>query len=248
VTLRELAWDGCLNVRDLGGYPTEDGGETRLGAVVRADSVRQLSDRGWRELVRYGISTIVDLRFHSELDADPPLDLPVDVVHVPLFPEIDADDWAEIDALDEAETDSARGTSLVYLELLERRGPWFAQAIEAVADAPEGGVLVHCMAGKDRTGLVSALLLRLAGVGVDDVGADYGLSEVYLAEATQAWIEAAEDELERARRVRRASTPAAAMVGVIEEVERRHGTVAGYLRRGGASDAVLARARARLRS
>src|SRR5262249_24471543 len=74
---RELAWDGCLNVRDLGGHPTDDGGETRYGAVVRADSVRQLSDAGWAALVEYGVDTIVDLRMDQELAADPPADLPV---------------------------------------------------------------------------------------------------------------------------------------------------------------------------
>src|SRR5919204_488279 len=68
-------------------------------AVVRADSVRLLSDAGWAALLDYGVSRIVDLRFRSELEADPPRELDVDVVHVPVLPEPDAPDWAEIDAL-----------------------------------------------------------------------------------------------------------------------------------------------------
>ena len=69
---RDLVWDGLLNVRDLGGHPTEDGGETKFDSVVRADSVRQLSEDGWRALVDYGMKTVVDLRTNEELEADPP--------------------------------------------------------------------------------------------------------------------------------------------------------------------------------
>ena len=77
---RNLAWDGLLNARDLGGHPTGDGGETRWGQVVRADSVRQLSDEGWQAVVDYGIRTVVDLRSDEELAADPPAELPVGAV------------------------------------------------------------------------------------------------------------------------------------------------------------------------
>jgi hypothetical protein len=79
---RNLDWDGLLNARDLGGHPTEDGGKTRWDSVVRADSVRQLTDDGWRALVDYGVRTIVDLRSNEELAEDPPAVLPVDAYHV----------------------------------------------------------------------------------------------------------------------------------------------------------------------
>jgi hypothetical protein len=82
---RELAWEGCLNVRDLGGLPTEDGGETRYGRVVRADSVRQLTDAGWQAVADYGVRTVVDLRGDYELRDDPPGELPFEVVHVPFM-------------------------------------------------------------------------------------------------------------------------------------------------------------------
>jgi protein tyrosine/serine phosphatase len=244
---RTLVWDGCLNVRDLGGHPTEDGATTRFGAVVRADSVRRLSDEGWREVVEYEIATIVDLRFHSELEADPPRDLPVAVVHVPLFPEPGSPVWPEIDAIARAAPSNPAVTGAFYLELLERFGGRFAEAVSAVAEAPPGGVLVHCTAGKDRTGLVAALLLRLAGVGLTEVGADYAVTERNLAPATRLWVDEAEDEVERARRVQMSLTPAEAMVATVEELERRHGSVVDYLRAGEATAAALERARARLR-
>jgi protein-tyrosine phosphatase len=243
---RALTWDGCLNVRDLGGHRTEDGRTTRFGAIVRADSIRQLSDDGWRDLVDYGIETIVDLRFHGELEADPPRDVEAQVVHVPVFPEPDEREWREIDELAQQAPSDAEATSTVYRELLERRRPYFAGAVTAVADARPGGVLVHCTAGKDRTGLVTALLLRNAGVPVATIGDDYALSEHYLADATRAWVEAAANDAERRWRRRLSRTPAAAMTGVVQHVERTHGSVQAYLRGGGADDDALARARARL--
>jgi len=92
---RELAWEGCLNVRDLGGLPTQDGAETRYGRVVRADSVRQLSEAGWKAVADYGVRTVVDLRGDYELRDDPPAELPLDVVHVP-FMEANQEEWNAI--------------------------------------------------------------------------------------------------------------------------------------------------------
>ena len=243
---RALAWDGCLNVRDLGGHEAADGRRTRFGAVVRADSVRELSDAGWDALVDYGIRTVVDLRFHSELEADPPREAPVAVVHISLLGEPDASDWPEIEAVAQSAGDPVAATRAVYLEFLERFRERFAEAVAAVARAPDGGVLVHCQGGKDRTGLVVALLLRLSGVETDDVAADYAVSEKNLVSRHEPWIAEAADEIERRRRRRMAATPARAMHDVLDELERRYGSVRAYLRAGGATDEELEQARARL--
>jgi protein-tyrosine phosphatase len=244
---RDLGWDGCVNVRDLGGHATEDGAETRSGRVVRADSVRQLSEAGWTALVAYGVRTIVDLRFHSELEADPPAELPVDTVHVPLFPDPASHHWPEIDALSAAAGPGAPGMTVFYAELLRRFPERFAEAVAAVAEAPAGGVVVHCMVGKDRTGLVSALLLRLAGVPLATIGADYAATAANLRQQNLEWIAAAASDAERAWRQRISASPPEAMVSVLTQLARRHGDVAGYLRLGGATSGQLAAARARLR-
>ena len=243
---RTLTWDGCVNIRDLGGHRTEDGRTTRFGAVVRADSVRHLTDAGWEALVDYGVARIVDLRFHSELAMDAPRDVAVEVVHIPLLPELEDAEWAEIDPIGDAEPDALGSTRAVYLEFLERRRPQFAEAITAVADAPEGAVVVHCFGGKDRTGLVVALLLRLARVDLETIGADYALSGHNLRDITAEWVAQAEDDVERERRVRIGTAPAQAMVDVFEELERRYGSVREYLRSAGVEDAALDRAFARL--
>lgn len=241
-----LDWDGSLNVRDLGGHPTENGGETRFGAIVRADSVRQLSDEGWAALVAYGVRTIVDLRRQHELDADPPAELPVDVVHVPLIDPVGHEIDEEIEAVAEAAPDALSARRAIYLEVLERFTPTFAQAVSAVARAPEGCVLVHCKGGTDRTGLVSALLLRLAGVPVEEVGADFALSGPNRAQILDPWIAEAPDDEERELRRVWASTPAEVMTGVVEELERRHGSVEGYLQGAGVAERDLERVRERL--
>jgi protein-tyrosine phosphatase len=242
---RDLAWDGLLNARDLGGHPTEDDGETRFGQIVRADSVRRLTDAGWQALVDYGIRTIVDLRSDEELEADPPAELPVEVVHVPFLEERE-DVWKLVEAASVRATDHTEATREVYLIFLEHFRPNVAAAVRAVVEAPEGGVVVHCMGGKDRTGLTTALLLRLAGVGIEDIAADYAISEERLRSRHERWFAEAADEAELERLHRIAATPAASMVGVLEELERRYGSIEGFLRSGGAPADIRERVRARL--
>jgi protein-tyrosine phosphatase len=248
---RDLVWDGLLNVRDLGGHPTEDGGETRFGSIVRADSVRRLSDEGWKALVDYGVKTVVDLRANEELEADPPAELPVDVVHVP-FMETDRGDWqaieSELEAAVKAAPDTPTATRDVYLIFLERFNRNVAAAVRAVADAPEGGVVIHCAGGKDRTGLLTAFLLHLAGVGTDEIAQDYALSEERLRTRHEEWLAQAQSDEERERVKRMSQTPADSMKGVFEELERRYGSVEEFLRQAGLTDDELARARARLRN
>jgi protein-tyrosine phosphatase len=238
----DLLWEGCVNVRDLGGNPTEDGGETRYGAVVRADSIRRLSPAGWEALAAYGVRRVVDLRHHAELAADPLSETDLDVVHIPVLAEPDHPDWVELDAV------AARSGCLapVYLEFLERYPARFAAAVQAVARGP-AVVVVHCQGGKDRTGLVTALLLRLAGASREAVAADYALSEANLREFQAPWIGAAPDEAERARRLLFSLTPAATMLDVLEELERRHGGAREYLLAAGATPEDLDGARALLR-
>ncbi len=243
MTERVLTWDGCLNVRDLGGHVTEDGRTTRFGAIVRADSVRHLTPAGWRALVDYGVRTIVDLRRHDELARDAALEPPVTVVHVPL--ETPEDEEA-IRRVWRQQGDDEAGIRAAYLLQTERLSGNFARAVETVADAPEGVVVVHCFAGKDRTGLTCAMLLRLVGVGIDDIAADYGLSGGNIRSIIDPWAASAPDETERRLRLRIGSSPPQVMADVLAELEHRHGDVRSYLLEAGASPEALDRARTRL--
>jgi protein tyrosine/serine phosphatase len=246
---RDLTWDGCLNVRDLGGHPTADGGETSFGSVVRADSVGNLTTEGWQALADYGIRTVIDLRGDHERENDPPRELSVEVRHIPFFVASD-EEWEEIagelEHLDDLPV--ADATRDAYLIFLERFKPNVAAAVQAVAEAPDGGVVVHCVGGKDRTGLLTALLLHLAGVPTEEIAADYALSEERLRPRHEGWFEAAETDAERRRLERIAQTPREAISGVFDELERRYGSVEGYLRSAGVSERQLERARSRLRA
>ena len=247
--MTELEWDGCLNVRDLGGLPTAEGGRTLLGRVVRSDNVRQLSDAGWHALANHGVTRILDLRWPEELAEDQPRDVDIDVVHVSVLGsrlDESADYVQELDAHLDSVEDVADHFAWSYVDFLERFRDRFGRAFAAVADAPEGAVVVHCAGGKDRTGLVAAVLLRLVGVPREEVAADYAKSEANLAPALRSWIDTIEDEIERGRRRKLAQTPAEGMLRVLEEIERRYGDVASYLRAAGLTDEQIERLRERL--
>jgi protein-tyrosine phosphatase len=164
---RALAWDGCSNVRDLGGLRTEGGRETAWRAVVRSDSPDRLTAAGWEALAAYGIRTIVDLRNEDELGGEP---AGVDYVHLPLDGVEDAEFWAEWGSGPQF------GTPLYYRPHLERFPERNAAAVRAIARAQPGGVLFHCVGGRDRTGQVAMLLLALAGVAPEEIAADYRMS------------------------------------------------------------------------
>ncbi len=241
---RTLQWEGCVNVRDLGGVPVE-GGETPFGVLVRADNIRRLTDEGWRALADHGVVRIVDLRWPEELDDDPPRDVHADVVHVSLLGKLDVDyrdDIADYMAAD----DPAGYWATSYTHILDEFRPNFGRALAAIADAPDGVVLFHCAGGKDRTGLISALLLRLAGASIDDIAADYALSEANLATGPRTWIESAPNEEVRRQREFMQQTPAAAMTRTLEALEAEWGDVRAYLRAAGLTDAQIERLEARL--
>ena len=243
---RDLDWEGCLNVRDLGGQPTTDGGETLYRRVIRADSMRNLTERGWQAALAYGVRTVIDLRHAEERQTDPPGTLPVEVVEAPFF-ELDEEVLAELDAVAVAAADDAAATRDVYLVFLERFRPNVARAVAAVADAPEGAVVVHCVGGKDRTGLVSAFLLDLAGVSREQIADDYARSAVRLEPRHRRWLAEARSAEERARLARIVATPRRALLETLAEIERRYGSLRDYLRAGGLQAETLAGARARLR-
>jgi len=168
--VRRLDWEGCANVRDLGGLRTADGRETAWGAVVRGDTPDNLTPAGWDALLAHGIRTIVDLRNDDERSADAARLAPITTVHVALDGVEDTEFWSEW------ATGPQFGTPLYYRPHLERFPERNARAIAAVAQAEPGGVLIHCVGGTDRAGQIAMLLLALAGVTPDEIAADYVLS------------------------------------------------------------------------
>ena len=168
---RHLLWDGCANVRDLGGMRTQDGYETCPRAVIRADGLDRLTARGWSALVAYGVRTVIDLRNEDERgpDAAPRPD-ELRTIHLPLDGVEDREFW------DVWERGPQYGTPLYYAPHLARLPHLSARVIVAIAQAPAGGVVIHCGEGRDRTGQISMLLLALVGVAGADIADDYMLS------------------------------------------------------------------------
>ena len=245
--MTSLVWDGCINVRDLGGLGTVEGATTQHGRIVRADNLRKLSDRGRKALLEHGVARVLDLRFPEELAEDPEGDLPVEVVHVSLFGDNRTPAWqAEQNAAMDGAATAEEYLVWSYGAFLDRYRDKFAAAVQAIADAPEGAVVVHCLGGKDRTGLITALLLRVAGVPVEAVAEEYSLTEAALAPTTPAWIALARDEAERRRRELLRPAPATAMVQVLRGLDERYGGVVDYLRGAGVTDDTLERIRERL--
>lgn len=239
---RALQWEGCLNVRDLGGIPTEDGGETSFGVIVRSDNVRRLLDL--QTLERHGIVRVVDLRLAEEVADDDQRDLPVEVVHISLV-RFDPEERALFEER-ASSLEPAEYLEWSYLHLLEAFRENFGHAVRAIAQA-DGTVCVHCMGGRDRTGLVTALLLRLAGVSVADVAEDYWLSEEPLREDHERWIAEAKDEREARVRSVFLVAPREAMTRVLATLEDRHGSARGFLEAAGVPEHDLDTLALRLR-
>ena len=235
-TERQLAWPALLNARDLGGLRAKDG-YTRFGAVVRSDSLYRLTDAGWAHLATYGVTTILDIRTPNECRA-----LPIrlrDATHYWNVPLLDDAAYARVSRRFDMEGDN-------YLWQLEHRPRRIDTILTAIADAPCGGVLVHCAAGKDRTGLITALVLTIAGVDRDLIATDYALSAAALIPMMEEHQAAELDPTRRGRVRRMYQSPPEAMVGLLAELEMRHGDVVGYLRFAGVRKDVQERIKARL--
>ncbi|HEX4579183.1 MAG TPA: tyrosine-protein phosphatase [Candidatus Dormibacteraeota bacterium] len=228
-----LIIDGLANLRDLGGLPTQRGELTHRGRLLRSDSPHDLSEAGLRALLDLGVRTVVDLRTVSERE-----NLPSPLVgagevrdhHAPIFN--DGDDFPR---------DLATAAQ-VYCWWLRERGTGVAAALTAIADAESTPILVHCHAGKDRTGVIIALVLRLAGVTVDAIADDYALSGVQLADMlARDRVSALAAGMDEVRAERLFTVQREAMVETLDCIDAEHGGAAQLLRRIGLDDARIDR-------
>jgi protein tyrosine/serine phosphatase len=249
--------EGAVNVRDLGGLPTSDGGKTVGGRLLRGDNLQELSPSDVATLVReVGLTTVIDLRSTAELASEGPAPLEaigsVRHVHLPVLPERGHATDVVADVLltrDDEDRSRFPGDPRAghYLGYLEDRPGQVADALRTIATS-EGAALVHCAAGKDRTGVVVALALTAVGVRADAVIADYAAT----AERTDAI-------LERLRRSPRYAVdvvrkPADShrprpetMTAFLEQMDARYGGVVPWLGEHGFSAGDLDLLHARLR-
>ncbi len=172
---RLLHFPNLLNARELGGYPTTDGAQTRWRSLLRADDLAQLSQEGVRALADYGVATVIDLRWPEEAALAPspvPSALPqVRYQRISLLTHTE-DEW-RLRSRDVAK-------ELWKCVVLEHVRVELRHVLAAIAAAPAGPLLFHCVAGKDRTGLIAALLLAVADAEPQAIARDYAMSSANL--------------------------------------------------------------------
>jgi protein-tyrosine phosphatase len=186
---RQIDLSTAFNVRDLGGFPTAGGGSTRFGRAVRSDALHRVDGRDEAVLSGLALRAVYDLRSPSELDSDglgnfvgrrvPHYHAPM--MAVTLNPYDDTIDWRGIN-LEER-----------YVAMLEEGETAIRSVLAAVADPAPGPVLFHCSAGKDRTGVLTAILLSAVGVDDDAIAADYRVSQGNIAHVIEGYREQMKD-------------------------------------------------------
>lgn len=233
-----LYLQGTLNVRDLGGFLTREDKFTKSHAFIRASSLSALTPDDVRFLLDYGVRTVVDLRDYHEVQANPDVlegHPDIEYHNYPLF----GGNIADLTWMNTQED----GLSVLWMY---ESGVTNTEAVRkiftAFADAPEGCILFHCAAGKDRTGIVAMLLLRLADVGSADIVADYVLSRDIMLDDPEfrRWWEEGSD------RDRSFLDSAPESIQHAMNVVRGYGGIRPYLRECGLTDEQIERVRARL--
>lgn len=241
---QRLPWEGCDNARDVGGYPIANGGLIRKQTLIRADSLHLLTPEGLAAIYDYGIRTVIDLRLAHELERNPsPFSTQQPTGPLPRYLNLPMHDM-ETDAL----VDTADSTEAVYIMLLERGKEYIAAIVKAVAESlQEGGILINCHAGKDRTGVIVALLLSVAGAQREAIVQDYALSELLLEPRYQEWVqEQVKLHGRTPTKPRQAQTRPETMHAMLDYLDQQYGGVEGYLLAAGVTGGEIARIRERL--
>jgi protein-tyrosine phosphatase len=235
---RAIQFPDLLNVRDLGGCPTTDGAETRWRSLLRADDLVQLTPEGIRALSDYGIGTILDLRWPEEA-ARQPCPVTATVPHVR---------YQAISLLTPSEHEwrlrsGEPAKELWKCAVLEHVRAELRLVLAFIAAAPPEPLIFHCVAGKDRTGLLAALLLALADARPDAIAHDYALSAQMLRDGYLRRY----PDIEAPRILEALRCPEEAAYNMLKFLEGAGG-VRTYLAQIGLSPEEITRLRARLRN
>jgi len=254
-----MAWielDGVVNCRDLGGLPGGEGWRTARNVLLRSDNLQDLTSADIARLVDdIGLTTVIDLRSTSEVESEGPAPLDrvagVEHLHLSVLPEVGKRTDVVADALLlKRERDASRYPDDVmcghYLGYLEDRPESVASAVRAIADAP-GAALVHCAAGKDRTGVVIAMALSAVGVPAEEVIADYAATDEKIEAILRRLMGSRtyEEDLKKGT-VDRHRPRAETMKAFLEQVQARYGGVTAWLADHGFGPDDVARLRAKL--
>ncbi|MBI2765015.1 MAG: tyrosine-protein phosphatase [Chloroflexi bacterium] len=236
---RDITLDTAFNVRHIGGYPTRHGGHTSRH-LIRAASLHRLTEAGISSLREAGVRTVVDLRSQVERQDMATPDLSgAGIAHVvaAVF---------EQDASPVGLEAEFPGFAQVYQRFLDTGAPAYRVLFETIA-ATEGGLLFHCAAGKDRTGVAAALLLEVAGVEHRHIVADFSRSAELLKPQLALWRgRMAERGIDEARAAALMASNAEDMAATLGYIGEQWGGAGGYLAGIGVTSLVLERVRKRM--
>jgi protein-tyrosine phosphatase len=173
---RVLPLRGAVNFRDLGGYPTDNGGRVKWGRVYRADGLNALTDKDIAYLERLEIRQVCDLRSFREVE-DRPDRLPQGAAfaHIPIF---DKDPFGVWRVLFLRHRLREEFTKLYTIHIVDRGADRMGETLRLLADPANLPLVLHCTGGKDRTGVVSALILHICGVAERQIVNDYSLTNL----------------------------------------------------------------------
>jgi len=256
--------EGVVNIRDVGGLPTADGRRIRSGVLIRSANLSSVTEADVARLVNeLRVRRVLDLRTDVEVrNSEPGLLRGTDGVtfhNLSLYPDGKSEAEAELEAQAEAEANpdpvapwagehypEGRDPQVVsYLRYLERRPDSIVAALRAIAE-PDGATVVHCAAGKDRTGMVIALALSVAGVPPELIAADYAESQSQMIAIIRQLADIDLYELSVDEPDKIPPTTAETMLGVLECIEADHGGVLAWLAEHGWTDQDTERLRATL--
>jgi protein-tyrosine phosphatase len=219
---RHIEFERLHNFRDIGGYLTADGRVVRWGRLYRSDSLHKLHGDDWDRFLALGVRTVIDLRYPFEIDARGRVPEHAEIAYHNLSIEHRTYDQVTLDpALDPARLFADKHVEVAHDGVKEIR-----QALEVIAESDAAPVVIHCAAGKDRTGLLTGLVLALIGVSDDDIVADYALSGLATARFIADWY--ADPRNPQLNWPGYGQAPPDAMRLFLDETAAAYGSVRGY--------------------
>ncbi|MEN3305554.1 MAG: protein-tyrosine phosphatase [Micromonosporaceae bacterium] len=239
--LRSPTFSTVFNFRDLGGHPATDGRTVQYGRIYRSDSLHRISVEEGRQLAALGVCTILDLRRPNEIERDGRVPVELGLAYHNIYPV--HREWNP--ALYDETAGPHRYLADRYLDMAEEGRAGLGEALRLIADPRRAPLVMHCFAGKDRTGVLAALTLSLLGVAEEDIAVEYALSEP------------AQSRLSRRIREERSFAvgdvpmhfvvcPPQAMLLFLAGLRERYGSVRRYTAEAGVTDEHVAALRAHL--
>ena len=230
---------GAYNVRDLGGYRTEEGKVTKTGQFVRSDSLHRIQNHGIKYLVKKNLSTVIDLRTKKEIEDEPnPFSNfeGVKFINIPLLENLSP----TFLGTNKIEKNLDNPLLSFYLSVLHERQSAIREVFLEIFNADPGLILFNCTAGKDRTGIIAALLLGLVKVPVAEIIKNYTDSELFITELVEQFLEKSRlrgGDVESYAQMLRC--PPKTMANALDSISVRHTNIFTYLKLTGLSEEQL---------